>query len=525
MSSDNLYPVLFNHAGVGLTTRKNHDALTTPFVGSVEIRTPGGNSNIPNKESSDSVDSGRGRRLVATKAVQAGECLFVIDPTVSAPIDRVYKLWSTKAARGCRRTLEEVAEDVLLEQMRECLCLAMSAQASINTTSNEMSMSTSSTRQVASFGLQVGVPDLDDDIMKFSHTLKNQEMLDILVCKQQHTTKAEAISLPKEVVAQLKDNEKARLAIIRRNAFGPDFHNYSTMERTWNASVDDRPILLSEEDCPPAPYRRVLGLYPLAAMINHGCVANAVKVFAGETMIVHASANIAAGEEITWSYIPSSTPYPRRVQVQQKFGFLCHCRRCQEEKSAYELVESLTNLSSNSLLSKLNEETAGPAHSHSPCYTINELNVLKNKIETVLKDNQLSHEVRRYIRVGYLMFYITYFNAALSDKDSSTDHRDDVIMVATQVHFALVSCNNASTEHISILHLIYELTAIMHVSSSDQTKSIVKVRFWTEQLKRAHMIRYGVLGNYVEHVRDIMKHTKIVLRKPNGLQMVQSKFI
>jgi len=102
---------------------------------------------------------------------------------------------------------------------------------------------------------------------------------------------------------------------------------------------------------------------------------------------------------------------------------------------------------------------------------------------------------------------------------------EQVVAVATQVHFALVSCNNGSTEHLSILHLIYDLVVTMHSTSTDQDKTIIKVRFWTEQLKRAHMIRYGELGKSLDYVRDVMKHTKIVLRQPNGFRMVKSKFI
>lgn len=62
----------------------------------------------------------------------------------------------------------------------------------------------------------------------------------------------------------------------------------------------------------------------------------------------------------------------------------------------------------------------------------------------------------------------------------------------------------------------------------DQTiksKTIAAVRFWTEQLKRAILIRYGPLGNNVNVVRQLLHHTKQVVRNKDGLDLVLYKFI
>jgi len=467
-----MYSLLFHEGDVDETV---NDFI--PFVGPVKVEQ----------------DAKRGRRLVATRSIEPGECLFVIEPTVSAPVDKVYELWCTKAARGCRRTLEEVSEDMLVEEMKHLL----------------LNGNMKSERAIYSFALQVGLPETDDMIYNLSLNATGNDFINTLVGKE--TVKPCQVYLP---VDKIKE-EKHLLSIIRRNAFGPDFHNYSNMEGTWNDTMDG-----------PRPYRRVLGLYPLAAMINHGCTSNAVKVFAGETMIVHASTMISQGSEITWSYLPSGVTLAQRSKlIETKFGFKCNCDRCKDEKFAYDIDESLTrNLESNTLLSKLNDSKLSASSSTSALYSISELDVLKVKIENVLSNDKLSHQVRRYLRVGYLPFYITYFNAALQETENPTLY-EQVVAVATQVHFALVSCNNGSTEHLSILHLIYDLVVTMHSTSTDQDKTIIKVRFWTEQLKRAHMIRYGELGKSLEYVRDVMKHTKIVLRQPKGFRMVKTKFI
>ena len=78
---------------------------------------------------------------------------------------------------------------------------------------------------------------------------------------------------------------------------------------------------------------------------------------------------------------------------------------------------------------------------------------------------------------------------------------------------------------VQILHLCYELTALWHAQSVDKTSSIKQVRFWTEQLKNFHMIRYGHMGNDLETVRKVLQHTKGVLRRPNGYAMAQFNFI
>ena len=76
-----------------------------------------------------------------------------------------------------------------------------------------------------------------------------------------------------------------------------------------------------------------------------------------------------------------------------------------------------------------------------------------------------------------------------------------------------------------ILHLCYELVAQMHAQTGSSSTTLPKVRFWTEQLKRAHMIRYGSLGNDIHHVRQAMQHSRVVLRQTNGWKKVTLNFL
>ena len=69
-----------------------------------------------------------------------------------------------------------------------------------------------------------------------------------------------------------------------------------------------------------------------------------------------------------------------------------------------------------------------------------------------------------------------------------------------------------------MLHLCYELAA-------RQADAQAKVRFWTEQLKRAHMLRYGNLGQEIDFVRRVLQHSRTVLRQANGWNAVEYSFL
>jgi hypothetical protein len=88
------------------------------------------------------------------------------------------------------------------------------------------------------------------------------------------------------------------------------------------------------------------------------------------------------------------------------------------------------------------------------------------------------------------------------------------------------------------LHLCYDLACMIHTKASlhdgneysnatedGKSTTIVAVRFWTEQLKRAMVTRYGTVGNNVNVVRQLLHHTKQVVRNKDGIDHVINKFI
>jgi len=76
------------------------------------------------------------------------------------------------------------------------------------------------------------------------------------------------------------------------------------------------------------------GVFPLAAMCNHACDANcAYAVDAdGSTLYLQATRPIAAGDELTLSYVAclgeTRSTRARRDALKRSFGFDCACPRC-----------------------------------------------------------------------------------------------------------------------------------------------------------------------------------------------------
>jgi hypothetical protein len=374
----------------------------------------------------------QGRGVLATRSITAGELLWVTPPTVSVNVEAVHTAWQARAAASTeRKLLEECTEQILLDAMHEA-CGADPAAA-------------------ASFLCLVGSPTCSSDSLP---------SLDVLL--------GQASGGEVDATAISRDDLRS---IIRANAFGPDgMHSYEHVEEEWRAgglsSTTDTATLITPTYQPP----RLLGLYPLAAMLNHSCQANAVRVYAaGDVMVVHSLQNIAEGEEICWSYIPPTRPCPLRQDLlQSQHGFCCTCHRCQAEEEALTSVEALASLQG---MADLNQgRLVTPlAHLHGRLHR-----AVRLLEEDILPTAGLSNQVHRYLRISYLYIYIHYFNSALADlsEDPLVPNvlRSDLLTLATQLHFSFCACHNASTEHLSVSPLACSCTCVggnyrcLHVS-------------------------------------------------------------
>lgn len=370
----------------------------------------------------------KGRCLVATRAIDAGELLFVTPPIVNANVQDVWEEY-TQRRIGTHgpSSLAQVAEHVLLNA-----CKAAIAEQNYDVIRclnalerNKRGIDDDSLSNTCCIGPLLGQKNTADD--------------------NKYDNDDEATS-----AHQLSDDEI--LQIIRRNAFGSDFPTTNRVEQRWlevlddscsnhndsNANVNSSVNTNVPKNIFPS---RLLGIYGLAAMINHSCIPNAVRVFSStnDCMVVHTCQPIPSGGEIVWSYIPVIQPYQeRQLLLQRTHNFICECPRC--------LAESMLGSSSsgNDTLPELQL-----CADHSAATVVHRLE------NDTLKQSSLSNDSKRYIRMSIMQSYMNYINDTLLLFQAESNTNDvaplqSLLTLAFQLHLAFVVCHNVSTEHLSV---------------------------------------------------------------------------
>ncbi|KAI3887358.1 hypothetical protein MKX03_002762 [Papaver bracteatum] len=87
-----------------------------------------------------------------------------------------------------------------------------------------------------------------------------------------------------------------------------------------------------------------VGLWILASSINHSCEPNARRLHVGDHLMVHASRDIKAGEEIFFAYFDVLTPLSKRNEMSKTWGFDCQCNRCRFERDMYNRNQGLNEI-------------------------------------------------------------------------------------------------------------------------------------------------------------------------------------
>ncbi|KAJ1405819.1 Tetratricopeptide-like helical domain superfamily [Sesbania bispinosa] len=82
-----------------------------------------------------------------------------------------------------------------------------------------------------------------------------------------------------------------------------------------------------------------VGLWLLPAFINHSCCPNARRLHVGDYLIVHASKDLKAGEEITFAYLDPLCPLSKRKEMSVTWGIHCKCKRCRFEGEIFSKQE------------------------------------------------------------------------------------------------------------------------------------------------------------------------------------------
>lgn len=366
-----------------------------------------------------------GRSLIATRDVKQGELLFILSPLLRANVDQAREIWlrdrtnDGTASSEHVVTLSDIAETLLVEACRNC------EDANVLQSCLTLVGSTFSNSSESSLDILLGCASCTD-------TGTPQKGSEIAVSEWQQ--------------------------IIRRNAFGSDFITSDYIEQRWLSDLEIQGRDVSTWFRPG----RLLSIYPLAAMINHSCIPNAVRLFVNhkdgnEFMIVHACQNIPKDDEIVWSYVPVIDSYTIRLKtLKSSHNFMCQCSRCMAEAHLWKTSECLLRLSRNitKLLSSTNKVSE---------ISLSDMDALQQQVHSLEHDLLLpsnsfvssSNEVKRFLRVGFFRLYSTYLNGCLLEcqkleQNDRLKTKKELLSICTQLHFALAACHNASTEHISV---------------------------------------------------------------------------
>ena len=83
-----------------------------------------------------------------------------------------------------------------------------------------------------------------------------------------------------------------------------------------------------------------IGLYPLAALVNHSCRPSAVQAFSGRRIRIRAASDLKPGDEVTISYLDLADPLRmRRHELQDRYHFTCSCPLCSAPPDALPVHE------------------------------------------------------------------------------------------------------------------------------------------------------------------------------------------
>nr|KYP54770.1 putative protein lysine methyltransferase SET5 [Cajanus cajan] len=82
-----------------------------------------------------------------------------------------------------------------------------------------------------------------------------------------------------------------------------------------------------------------VGLWLLPSFINHSCCPNARRLHVGDYLVVHASKDLKAGEEVTFAYLDPLCGLSKRREMGINWGIHCKCKRCRFEGEVFSKVE------------------------------------------------------------------------------------------------------------------------------------------------------------------------------------------
>ena len=119
---------------------------------------------------------------------------------------------------------------------------------------------------------------------------------------------------------------------------GPNYEQpASGLESFTGQNVEEKELISSERisgicDFNTFGFKTVFGagqgIWPLAALTNHSCLANLCRLFINNVIVLIANCDISQGQELLSSYVAANDNYVERTRALIPFGVECNCQLC-----------------------------------------------------------------------------------------------------------------------------------------------------------------------------------------------------
>lgn len=168
-----------------------------------------------------------------------------------------------------------------------------------------------------------------------------------------------------------------------------------------------------------------VGLWPTLALLNHSCAPSSIPVPVGDSIVVRATRQIRGGDEITISYLGNERMMPvsiRNKRLKSEFGFECQCFRCQvETKQPEEMKQKISNIHdwlTNQDLIVRAKRALGASDTQEVAKIKRECSERREDLQDKMTELNLSPEEQLWIKCSvYGLFELS----ALCSDDSKTD--------------------------------------------------------------------------------------------------------
>lgn len=132
------------------------------------------------------------------------------------------------------------------------------------------------------------------------------------------------------------------------------------------------------------------GIWLHVSNANHSCIPNADRSFIGDMMVIRATREIKAGEEICMSYLNPEHSYLERKERLYEYGIDCDCPLCEVEKSMPAQVFGKRAKVVEDIVSFLSTEATGRALTPSAA-AVKKAEMLMTQLEDTYPEEQYHH--------------------------------------------------------------------------------------------------------------------------------------